>query len=58
MHELYPEGLMGYDRLGSVYYQLGKPDLAIKYYKMFLNKEPDNPRIKGIIEGIKAESEI
>ena len=49
---------MGYDRLGSVYYQLGKPDLAIKYYKMFLNKEPDNPRIKGIIEGIKAESEI
>ncbi len=54
MHELYPKGLMGFDRLGSVYRQLGKPELAIKYYKMFLNVEPGNPRIKGIIKEIEA----
>ena len=53
MNELYPMGLMGYDRLGSVYNKLGKSELAIKYYEMFLKIEPDNPRIKTIIEEIK-----
>ena len=32
-------------------------EFAIKYYKMFLDKEPDNPRIKEIIKGIMAEVE-
>jgi predicted alpha/beta superfamily hydrolase len=56
MHELYPEGLMCYDRLGSVYYKLGQHDLAIKYYQMFLEIEPGNPRIKSIIKEIETES--
>jgi len=57
MNQLYPEGLMAYERIGNVYYQTGKPDLSLKYYRMFLDREPENPRIKAIVEKIKEELE-
>ena len=55
MYELYPEGLMGFDRLGGVYRNLGELDKSIKYYEMFLEKQPDNPRFVNLIKEIKEE---
>lgn len=55
MHELYPEGLMGYDRIGDVYRKKEMYEQSIKYYEMFLEKQPKNPRIVNMIEAIKKE---
>jgi predicted alpha/beta superfamily hydrolase len=57
MYELYPEGLMAYDRLGSVYYQIGELDKALEYYDKFLERQAGDPRVKSIVEGIKKERE-
>ena len=55
MKHLYPEGLMAYDRLGDVYYRTGRLEHSLRYYQMFLDKEPGDPRVKGIIEKINTE---
>ncbi len=55
MHELYPEGLMGFDRLGDVYRQKEDLQKSLKYYGGFLKFQPENPRIKSIIEEIMGE---
>lgn len=52
MLEEYPNSLMAFDRLGDVYNKIGKYDLAIKYYEKFLEVQPGNLRVKGIIEKI------
>lgn len=55
MHKLYPDGLMGYDRLGAVYFKKEMYLESLKYYEMFLEKQPENPRILNIIDAIKKE---
>lgn len=55
MHLLYPDGLMGYDRLGTVYAKKEMYEEALKYYHMFLDKQPENPRILNIIDSINKE---
>jgi len=55
MHELYPEGLMGYDRLGEVYLKKEMYRESLKYYGMFLEKEPMNPRVLNIVDSINKE---
>ena len=57
MHELYPEGLMGFDRLGSVFYQKGEPGKALEYYNMFLERQAGDPRVTAIVEQITEEME-
>lgn len=55
MHDLYPDGLMGYDRLGSVYYKMKMYEQSLRYYQMFLEKQPKNPRILKIVAKINKE---
>jgi len=55
MHALYPEGLMGYDRIGDVYHKKGMYLESIKYYQMFLDRQPENPRIVNMIKAIEKE---
>ena len=55
MHELYPEGLMGYDRIGEVYFKKKMYEESLKYYQMFLDKQPKNPRILNKVAAVKKE---
>ncbi len=55
MHELYPDGLMGYDRIGDVYFKKEMYEESLKYYQMFLERQPMNPRILNIVAAIKKE---
>ena len=55
MHELYPEGLMGYDRIGDVYFRKEMYKESLKYYLMFLEKQPKNPRILNKVTSIRGE---
>jgi predicted alpha/beta superfamily hydrolase len=55
MNELYPEGLMGYDRIGDVYFRKGMYVASLKYYQMFLEKQPKNPRILNKVAAIREE---
>jgi len=55
MHELYPEGLMGYDRIGEVYLKKEMYNESLKYYLMFLEKQPENPRILNKVTAIRGE---
>ena len=57
MHKIYPEGLMGYDRLGGLYSKKGDIIQAIKYYKGFLERQPENPRIISILEELNGKLE-
>ena len=56
MLEGYPDSLMALDRLGGVHAKLGNRETAIGYYKRFLEQQPGNPRITGIIERLSAEN--
>ncbi len=55
MHELYPEGLMGLDRLGSLYRQKGEYALALEYYRSFLEKQAGDPRVSAIVKSLEKE---
>ena len=57
MDELYPNGLMGFDRLGTIAFKQQEYDLAIEYYEKFLDVEPGNPYAKSMIKKIKKASE-
>jgi len=56
MLEGYPDSLMALDRLGGVHAKLGNRETAIGYYKRFLEQQPGNPRITGIMERLSAEN--
>lgn len=57
MLELYPEGVMAKDRLGTIAYKQGDYELALEYYNKFLLSMPDSPyafsQIKKIKEAMK-----
>lgn len=53
MDELYPNGLMGPDRLGTIAFKQKEFNLAIEYYEKFLEGEPDNPYALSMINKIK-----
>jgi hypothetical protein len=55
MHELYPDGLMGYDRMGDILFRKKEYEKSLKYYQLFLKKQPKNPRILNKIKTIKEE---
>ena len=52
MFVLYPGSINVFDRLGDTYRKTEQYDLSLEYYQKFLEIEPANPRVLGIIEQI------
>ena len=52
MFVLYPGSINVFDRLGNTYRKTEQYDLSLEYYQKFLEIEPANPRVLGIIEQI------
>lgn len=52
MFVLYPGSINVFDRLGDTYRKTEQYDLSLAYYQKFLEIEPANPRVLGIIEQI------
>jgi len=51
----YPESIWANGALANAYQTIGKNDLAIKYYEKALALDPENPRIKAMLERLQSE---
>lgn len=55
MYALYPGSLMAMDRMGWVHRETGNLEMARRFYTEFLEAQPGNPRVLGILDQLNSE---
>lgn len=56
--ELYPDYANGYDSLGEAYLKAGDPVTALANYERALELDPDDDRVRNIVEKLKSGEEL